>query len=128
MKPVTVFAAGCFNRIHPAHLRLLRQARALGDRLVVVLSHDAHNRKPNAVPAGVRRRRLEALGVADRVLVGDARSFAATLRRVRPDLLVLGYDQRLPDPETEEAARALGVEVVVMPWFPGKDGGPAHCS
>ena len=127
-KPVTVFAAGCFNRVHPAHLRLLRGARALGDRLVVILSNDAHNRKPNAVPAKLRRENLEAFKIADEVLIGDADGFAATLRRVTPDILVLGYDQRLPDAETEAAVRALGVEVVVMPWFPGKeDPGASHC-
>jgi FAD synthetase len=94
-----------------------------------VLSNDAHNRKPNAVPAARRLKRLRALGLADEVLVGDANGFAAMLRRVRPDVLVLGYDQRLPDAETEAAVRSLGVEVVVMPWFPGKeDPGAAHCS
>lgn len=115
--------------MHPAHLRLLRHARALGDRLVVVLSNDAHNKKPNAVPAAVRLQRLRALNIADDIIIGDPDGFAATLRRVTPDILVLGYDQRLPDAETEAAVRALGVEVVVMPWFPGKeDPGAAHCS
>ena len=95
----------------------------------MVLSHDAHNRKPNAVPAALRRERLLKFNVADEVIVGDPDGFAATLRRVTPDILVLGYDQRLPDTETEAAVRALGVEVVVMPWFPGKeDPGAAHCS
>jgi cytidyltransferase-like protein len=126
---VVVFAAGCFNRIHPAHLRLLRHARTLGDKLVVVLSNDAHNRKPNAVPAVERAKRLRAYGIADDVIVGDADGFAATLHRVTPDVLVLGYDQKLPDSETEAAVKALGVEVVVMPWFPGKeDPSAAHCS
>jgi len=126
---VTVFAAGCFNRIHPAHLRLLKQARALGDRLVIVLSNDAHNKKPNAVPAAKRKEWLEELGIADAVIVGGPDGFAPTLRRVHPDVLVLGYDQKLPDPETEQAVRELGVEIVVMPWYPGKeDSGSAHCS
>jgi FAD synthetase len=126
---VTVFAAGCFNRVHPAHLRLLRQARALGDRLVVVLSNDAHNKKPNAVPAARRKKWLEELAIADEVIVGAADGFAGSLRRIRPGVLVLGYDQRLPDAETERAVRELGVEVVVMPWFPGKeDAGASHCS
>ena len=127
--PVTVFVAGCFNRVHPAHLRLLRQARALGDRLVVVLSNDAHNKKPHAVPAAARKKALESFGAADEVVVGGADGFAPTLRRLHPDVLVLGYDQRLPDEETARAVRELGVEVVVMPWFPGKeDPGASHCS
>ncbi|MDX6768363.1 MAG: adenylyltransferase/cytidyltransferase family protein [Elusimicrobiota bacterium] len=126
-RPVTVFAAGCFNRVHPAHLRLLRQAKVLGDRLVVVLSNDAHNKKPNAVPAAARKATLESYGVADEVVVGDAGSFAASLRRVSPEVLVLGYDQKLPDPETEAAVRELGVRVVVMPWFPGKEDRADSC-
>jgi glycerol-3-phosphate cytidylyltransferase-like family protein len=94
-----------------------------------VLSNDAHNKKPNAVPSALRRERLLALDVADEVIVGDADGFAATLRRVTPDVLVLGYDQRLPDAETESEVKRMGIEVVVLPWFPGKeDPAAAHCS
>lgn len=118
---MTVFAAGCFNRVHEAHAAMLRQARALGDELVVVLSHDVHNRKPNAAPAAQRRAWVESLGVADRVLVGRPDSFAESLRSVRPSILALGYDQRLPDAETERAVRDLGIRVVTLPWMPGKE-------
>ncbi|MEK7389200.1 MAG: adenylyltransferase/cytidyltransferase family protein [Elusimicrobiota bacterium] len=118
---VTVFAAGCFNRVHAAHVRLLKQARVLGDRLVVVISNDRHNRKPNAVPAARRKKRIEALAVADQVIIGDADGFAGVLRREKPRVLVLGYDQRLPDRETENAVREMDIEMVVMPWFPGKE-------
>jgi glycerol-3-phosphate cytidylyltransferase-like family protein len=86
-----------------------------------VLSNDAHNRKPNAVPAARRKEWIEALGVADKVVVGDAEGFADTVRREKPDILILGYDQKLPDAETEQAVREMGIEVIVMPWFPGKE-------
>ena len=102
-------------------MRLLRSAKVLGDKLVVVLSNDAHNRKPNAVPAEQRKKWVEALGIADKVVIGDPGSFAETMRREDPDILVLGYDQKLPDPETEQEVKAMGVEVIVMPWFPGKE-------
>jgi len=118
---VTVFAAGCFNRVHGAHKRLLQSAKVLGDKLVVVLSNDAHNHKPNAVPAQERKKWVEALGLADKVVIGDAGGFADTLRREKPTVLVLGYDQRLPDPETEQTVKDMGIEVIVMPWFPGKE-------
>ena len=93
----------------------------MGDKLVVVLSNDAHNKKPNAVKAAQRKKWVEALGIADRVVVGDSDGFVATLRRERPDILILGYDQKLPDPETEAAVKQMGIEVIVMPWFPGKE-------
>lgn len=116
-----VFAAGCFNRVHEAHLRMLRTARSLGDELVVVLSNDVHNRKPNAVPAKTRLRWMKSLGIADKVVIGRPDSFAASLRAERPSILVLGYDQRLPDDETRRAVAELGIEIYVMPWFPGKE-------
>jgi len=121
MRKGTVFVAGCFNRVHKAHVRMLRLARALGDRLVVVLAHDRHNHKANPVPAAARLRRMRALGLADKVVVGAAGSFAETLRRQRPAVLALGYDQRLPDAESARAAEVLGVRVVVLPWSPGKE-------
>lgn len=120
-KPVKVFAAGCFNRIHKAHVRMLQTARSLGDELVVVLSNDAHNNKPNAVAASVRQSRMNNLGIASRVVIGEPESFAVSLRREKPDILALGYDQRLPDGETKKAIEELGIKLVVLPWFPGKD-------
>lgn len=89
--------------------------------MVLILTHDAHNRKSSAVDARERRRRLEAWGVADEVRVGLPDSFAVSLRRERPDIVALGYDQWLPDKETEKAVKELGIEVRVMPWFPGKE-------
>jgi glycerol-3-phosphate cytidylyltransferase-like family protein len=61
------------------------------------------------------------LGVADEVLVGAAGSFADSLRRARPDILALGYDQKLPDADTEAAARESRVRVVGLPWSAGKE-------
>jgi glycerol-3-phosphate cytidylyltransferase/FAD synthetase len=118
---VTVLAAGCYNRIHKAHLRSLRWARALGDRLVVLLTNDAHNHKSNAVPAALRLRRMRRLGLADKVRVGSRRDFTAALRAEKPDILVLGYDQRLPDAATAAAVRELGIRVAALPWSPGKE-------
>lgn len=86
-----------------------------------MLSNDAHNHKPNAVPAAQRKKWIEELGIADKVVIGDAKGFADTVRREAPDLLILGYDQKLPDPETEATVKEMGVEVIVMPWFPGKE-------
>jgi hypothetical protein len=61
------------------------------------------------------------LGVADAVMVGAAGSFAESLRSARPDILALGYDQRLPDADTEAVVRESRVRVVVLPWSAGKE-------
>lgn len=100
---------------------MLRAAKALGDVLIVVLSNDAHNHKPNAVPARLRLRWMRGLGIAERVVVGKPDSFAQTLRRERPDVLALGWDQKLPDEATERVVRELKIRVVTLPKFPGKE-------
>lgn len=100
---------------------MLQTARSLGDELVLVLSNDAHNKKFNAVAAQVRMKRMRKLGLADKILVGEPDSFANSLRREKPDILTLGYDQRLPDGETKKTVEELGIQVVVLPWFPGQD-------
>ena len=87
----------------------------------MILANDAHNRKPHAVPAKTRRKRLEALGVADEVLIGEAGSFVETLKRVSPEIIVLGFDQRLPDAATEAYVEKIGIEVVTLPWTSGDE-------
>lgn len=73
------------------------------------------------MPAAQRKKWVEALGIADKVVIGGPHGFVDTVKRENPDILVLGYDQKLPDPETEAAVKRMGVEVIVMPWFPGKE-------
>ena len=90
-----VLAGGCFNKIHPGHLYFLNKAKGLGDCLVVVIAHDRNNKKPYAVPAKARKKRLQELKIADRVITGHPTDLMKTVKRVRPDIIALGYDQEL---------------------------------
>ena len=100
---------------------MLKEARALGSELVVVLSSDAHNKKSYAVPAQTRLQWVKEAGIADRVRVGRDEGFAKSLIEEKPDILALGYDQKIPDEETEKMVKALGIQVVRLPWFEGKE-------
>lgn len=90
-----VLTGGKFNKIHPGHKWLLKKAKKLG-YLVVVLAHDKHNKKPYALPAKQRKKNLEKLKIANKVIVGSPVSFVSTVKKVKPDVIVLGYDQSLP--------------------------------
>ena len=92
-----VLAGGCFNRLHAGHIYFLKKAKALGDKLVVVLAHENNNKKPYAVDADERKKNLEALGIADKVIIGHSSNFSETVRKVKPDIIALGYDQTLPE-------------------------------
>ncbi len=94
-KLAIVLTGGCFNRIHKGHISFLKECRKLG-RLIVVLAHDSHNKKKNAVPAEVRKRNIESLQIADVVAIGDPEDYMKVVKKYKPDIVVLGHDQKLP--------------------------------
>jgi D-beta-D-heptose 7-phosphate kinase/D-beta-D-heptose 1-phosphate adenosyltransferase len=120
-----VFTNGCFDLLHRGHLFLLREARKLGDVLVVGVNSDAsaHRVKGPGRPVTLEEDRvelLEALPCVDRVVIFDEDTPEALIRRVKPDLHVKGgdhADERLPE---ESIVEELGGEVVVLPLLPGR--------
>lgn len=119
-----VATGGCFDLLHPGHAALLRQARALGDALVVCLNSDASVRGLKGpgrpiVTARDRARLLTELASVDAVVVFDEPDPAAVLDRLRPDVWVKGGDYA--DTELPESAvvRRHGGEIVLIPTIRG---------
>jgi D-beta-D-heptose 7-phosphate kinase/D-beta-D-heptose 1-phosphate adenosyltransferase len=114
-----VATGGCFDVLHPGHLDLLRQARALGDCLVVCLNSDASVRRLKGpgrpiIPERGRVAMLEALGPVDAVAVFDEDTPAALLERLRPDVWVKGGDYTLGElPEAPLVGRYGGRTVLI---------------
>jgi FAD synthetase len=113
---IKVLAGGCFNSIHPGHVQFLKKAKSLGDFLVVVIAHDEHNKKPYAIPANQRKAALEKLGIADKIVIGDADDFSRVILAEKPQIIALGYDQELLE-KTIEVARQLKINVVRIEMF-----------
>lgn len=107
-----VLTGGTFNSVHPGYKYLLKKAKALGDYLVVVIAHDKHNKKPNAVPVKVRKKNIERLRIADKVVIGSPKSFVGVVYKFKPKIIVLGYDQELPDEETKQAVKNMKISIV----------------
>jgi D-beta-D-heptose 7-phosphate kinase / D-beta-D-heptose 1-phosphate adenosyltransferase len=104
-----VFTNGCFDLLHPGHISLLYQARALGDRLVVGLNTDASIKrlKGNGRPILSKQDRaaiLSALECVDLVVHFDEDTPLRLIEAIRPDILVKGSDYT-PD-------QVVGKEVV----------------
>ncbi|MBI2583213.1 MAG: adenylyltransferase/cytidyltransferase family protein [Candidatus Aenigmarchaeota archaeon] len=93
---IKVLCGGKFNLIHKGHLFFLREAKKLGE-LVVVIANDSHNKKPYARPQGDRKKAVEELHIADKVIIGKPDSFVATVKEEKPQIIALGYDQILPE-------------------------------
>ena len=107
----TVLTGGKFNRIHPGHLWLLKKAKEFG-KLIVVLANDAHNQRAYAISARARKKNMEALGIADKVVVGDKKSFVKVVKKFHPAIIVLGYDQKIPDKETEKYIATQKIKIM----------------
>jgi rfaE bifunctional protein nucleotidyltransferase chain/domain len=122
---VVVCVAGSFDLLHPGHIRLLEQARSLGDILVVALRSDASVRSaPRSapiIPASGRSEILAALSAVDEVTEISEPSPLEFLARFRPDVYVRGATPSAERPASREDAEiaALGCRIVRIPAEPG---------
>ena len=119
-----VFTNGCFDLIHPGHIRSLEQARAMGDILVVGLNSDASVRglKGPARPVLSENDRaaiLAALAAVDFVVLFDRPTPRELLARLRPDVLVKGADWNIETIAGREEVEAGGGRVVSVALEPG---------
>lgn len=92
-----VFTNGCFDLIHPGHVRYLRAAKRLGDVLVVGVNSDASVRQLKGpsrplVPQQDRCEVLAALEMVDYVTVFEEDTPRRLIEQLRPDVLVKGGD------------------------------------
>jgi D-beta-D-heptose 7-phosphate kinase / D-beta-D-heptose 1-phosphate adenosyltransferase len=120
-----VFTNGCFDLLHRGHLFLLREAKKLGDVLVVGVNSDASARRVKGpgrpvTPEEDRIELLEALPCVDHVVVFHGDTPEALIRRVKPDLHVKGGDHAGDRLVEESVVREFGGEVVVLPLLPGR--------
>lgn len=93
-----VFTNGVFDVLHPGHTRYLRDARALGDLLIVGVNSDRSTRALDKAPdrpinpEAERAEVLAALASVDAVVVFDEETPHAIITALQPDILVKGAD------------------------------------
>jgi D-beta-D-heptose 7-phosphate kinase / D-beta-D-heptose 1-phosphate adenosyltransferase len=117
-----VATGGCFDLLHAGHVGLLREARRLGDCLVVCLNSDSSVRALKGpgrplVRAEDRARILTALECVDAVVVFGEPTPAAVLDRLRPDVWVKGGDYASDELTEAPVVRRHGGEVVLLPYL-----------
>jgi D-beta-D-heptose 7-phosphate kinase/D-beta-D-heptose 1-phosphate adenosyltransferase len=119
-----VFTNGCFDLVHPGHVRYLAAARALGDALVVGLNGDASVRRLKGSGRPVlrfdeRAEVLAALAAVDHLIGFDTDTPLALVTAIRPDVLVKGADWDEKDIAGAAEIRTWGGRVERIALVPG---------
>lgn len=119
-----VFTNGCFELLHPGHLRLLEQARELGDVLVVGLNSDASvsKLKGEGRPIWPERKRAEilaALECVDAVVIFNEPTPRELIAQLLPDVLVKGDDWALDQIVGRAEVEGAGGRVERVPVLRG---------
>ena len=120
-----VFANGCFDLLHPGHMRLLSKAANLGDVLVVAINADESVRRlkgPDRPIYSSDERAELLLGIrwVDYVTVFPEDTPLETIHRVRPDVLVKGAEYGEKNIVGAEFVRSLGGRVTRIPMKRGQ--------
>ena len=118
-----VFTNGCYDLLHPGHVRLLEKARSLGDLLVLALNTDSsvQRLKGPARPLIPERERAElaaSLAAVDAVTLFDEDTPRELIAGLLPDILVKGADWAHWIAGREEV-EASGGKVLALPLEPG---------
>ena len=120
-----VFTNGCFDLLHVGHVRLLQQARRMGDRLIVALNSDRSVRRLKGrsrpvVKAADRAQILAALAAVDAVVVFDEETPLRLIEELRPDVLVKGGDYTEAEVVGAAQVRAWGGRLELVPLVAGR--------
>ena len=121
-----VLAGGVYDVLHIGHLAALREARSLGDVLVVIVASDVtvemlKGRRP-LFPGEDRRKLVEGLKPVDRAILGYedvGMGYEEVLKEVRPDIVAFGYDQEKLERSLRGIIkeRKLGIKIVKLSKF-----------
>lgn len=122
VKKVRVVAvSGGFDPVHIGHVRMFNEARALGDRLVVILNNDHWIRKKKGkafMPDHERKEIIESFASVDEVFLTEHKANASdmsvcdALKKIRPDVFANGGDRHAENVPEVAVCRALNCEMV----------------
>ncbi len=98
MSSKKVMMFGTFDILHAGHLHIFKEAKKKGDELIAIVARDKNvikikRHKPFHNEAE-RKKILEHIDYIDKVFLGDIEDIYKTIRQIKPDVILLGYDQK----------------------------------
>ena len=110
-----VVAQGTFDILHPGHVHYLREAKAMGEELHVILARAPNvTHKPDPVIPGPQRvEMVEALDPVDDARLGHPEDIFVPIEEIQPDIIALGHDQHHDDEAIESQLAERGIDCEV---------------
>jgi len=113
-----VLAGGVFDIIHPGHIHTLNAAKALGGVLVVAIATDKTAKKMKKRSPlhdqELRRELVSCLSMVDKAIVGHEDDIFQTVKKVKPDIIVLGYDQVHQEKFISDGCKRINLNVEIV--------------
>ncbi|MDC0379359.1 PfkB family carbohydrate kinase [Litorivicinus sp.] len=104
-KDLVVFVSGNFNILHLGHIRLLRYAKGLGDKLVVGLNKTGAEQAETLLPVELRLEALTAIAFVDDVVIIDG-PVVDVVADIKPDIVVKGKEYEKAENEEQQVLKA----------------------
>ena len=127
-KEVVVAVSGGFDPLHIGHLQMIKEAKELGDKLVVILNNDNWLKKKKGyvfIPQEQRKAILEAIRWVDEVVLTshpentEDMSVSKELEKIKPDIFANGGDRTRKNIPEVEVCRKINCKMI---FNIGKDG------
>ena len=125
LKKRVYFTNGCYDILHAGHIQLFRQARRYGDILIVAVNDDESvaRLKGAARPVFPLAERLEVLAAIsdiDFLVSFSEETPRKIIQTLLPDILVKGGDWQPDEVVGKVEVEAVGGQVIIVPYLPGK--------
>ncbi|OGH72229.1 MAG: hypothetical protein A2921_03850 [Candidatus Magasanikbacteria bacterium RIFCSPLOWO2_01_FULL_43_20b] len=109
----TVMVFGTFDILHLGHIHMFEEARQYGDKLVAVVARDINVERVKGIgPFHNEQERLKFvkhINLIDEAVLGDKTDVYKVIRKIKPDVVALGYDQRMYVDKLGRALVQLGL-------------------
>ena len=116
-KQIIVIASGYFDPIHSGHINYLREAKKLGDKLVVIVNNDKQAKLKKGhyfMPVEERKKILESIKYVDKVFISidNTRDVSKALKKIKPDIFAVGTDNVEERLAEKKVCDKLGIKIV----------------